>query len=180
MHVEDRRVRRTRERLQEALVALVLEKSYQKVTVQDILDRADVGRSTFYTHYQSKDDLLLSGYDDVRVAFLAEAQRVPDDILGPMRALFHSVKKQRALYEAMVLGHELAIRPIRDQLNTILFEHLRPRLTVSDEELSAIVVFLFSGMNGLITWWMVTKARCSADEMYERFRRLALPGLAAL
>lgn len=50
----DRRVRRTRELLWRSLVGLILERGYDKVSVQDILDRADIGRSTFYAHYQTK------------------------------------------------------------------------------------------------------------------------------
>ncbi|MEM6707029.1 MAG: TetR/AcrR family transcriptional regulator, partial [Acidobacteriota bacterium] len=55
----DRRVTRTKRLLRQALMELVREKDYARITVQDILDRADVGRSTFYTHYRDKDDLLL-------------------------------------------------------------------------------------------------------------------------
>ncbi|MBO0803611.1 MAG: TetR/AcrR family transcriptional regulator [Nocardiopsaceae bacterium] len=55
----DRRVRRTRALLHQALIELILEKGYGRITVQDILDRADVGRSTFYSHYRDKDALLL-------------------------------------------------------------------------------------------------------------------------
>src|SRR5689334_24059575 len=62
----DRRVRRTRRLLREALLALVAEKGYDRVTVQDVLDRADVGRATFYAHFRDKDDLLVSGFDELR------------------------------------------------------------------------------------------------------------------
>ena len=65
----DRRVRRTRALLRDALVTLILEKGYNAVTVQDIIDRANVGRSTFYAHFENKDKLLLSGFDDVRNVF---------------------------------------------------------------------------------------------------------------
>ncbi len=54
----DRRVRRTRENLFSALSELMQEKRYNKITIQDIIDRADVGRSTFYAHFETKDDLL--------------------------------------------------------------------------------------------------------------------------
>ena len=56
----DVRVRRTHERLGSALVALIQEKSIDDVTVQEVLDRASVGRSTFYLHFRDKNDLLLS------------------------------------------------------------------------------------------------------------------------
>ncbi len=61
MGKEDRRVRRTRESLHKALISLALEKNYDSITVQEVLDRADVGRSTFYTHFQSMDELLSLG-----------------------------------------------------------------------------------------------------------------------
>ena len=56
----DRRIERTRNRLGNALIALIQEKPIDKVTVREVLDRARVGRSTFYVHYRDKDDLLLS------------------------------------------------------------------------------------------------------------------------
>jgi hypothetical protein len=62
----DRRVRRTRESLHKALISLTLEKSYDSITVQEVLDRADVGRSTFYTHFQSMDELLISDTQELR------------------------------------------------------------------------------------------------------------------
>lgn len=60
----DRRVRRTKRRLKEALFELIDEKGYDRITIREITDRADVGRSTFYSHYDSKEDLLFSGFDD--------------------------------------------------------------------------------------------------------------------
>src|SRR4051812_15011818 len=62
----DRRVRRTRRNLTDALIGLILERGYEAITVQDILDRADIGRSTFYAHFRDKDALLLSCFDDLR------------------------------------------------------------------------------------------------------------------
>jgi AcrR family transcriptional regulator len=56
----DLRIRRTRERLGAALIALIEEKPIDNVTVREVLDRAEVGRSTFYLHYQDKNDLLVS------------------------------------------------------------------------------------------------------------------------
>ena len=59
--MEDRRIQKTRKLLSQALIQLILEKGYENVTVQDILDRANVGRSTFYAHYENKDLLLVDG-----------------------------------------------------------------------------------------------------------------------
>ena len=60
----DARVRRTRDALGDALVTLMQEKPFDSITVQDVLDLAGVGRSTFYTHYSDKDDLLMSDADE--------------------------------------------------------------------------------------------------------------------
>lgn len=64
---QDRRVRKTKQNLFDALTSLMAEKRYPMITIQEIIDRADVGRSTFYAHFETKDDLLFSqtvGYLD--------------------------------------------------------------------------------------------------------------------
>src|SRR5262245_40793581 len=62
----DRRVRRTQKLLHGALISLVLEKKYDSITIQEILDRADIGRSTFYAHFKGKGELLISGIQELR------------------------------------------------------------------------------------------------------------------
>ena len=64
--VMDRRIIRTRGVLQHALTSLILKKGYEAITIQDICDEANVGRSTFYAHYTSKDDLKRSGFERLR------------------------------------------------------------------------------------------------------------------
>ncbi len=81
---EDRRVARTRQLLRDALVSLILERGYDEVTVQDVLDRANLGRSTFYAHYRNKDDLLFSGFEEfaalLPVGDLGEAVAIADRV----------------------------------------------------------------------------------------------------
>ncbi len=71
----DRRVQRTRQLLQDALVSLIQEKGYEAVTVQDILDQANVGRSTFYAHFRDKEELLLSRFEHLRSEFERHQQQ---------------------------------------------------------------------------------------------------------
>ena len=66
IHAIDRRIPRTRAMLQHALTSLILKKGYEATTIQDICDAANVGRSTFYAHYTSKDDLKRSGFEHLR------------------------------------------------------------------------------------------------------------------
>ena len=64
-HAKDRRIQKTKGLLHEALFSLIVEKNYETIVVNDILDRANVGRSTFYSHFNNKDDLLVSGIQDM-------------------------------------------------------------------------------------------------------------------
>ena len=59
MEQVDRRVRRTKKSLKDALIALVLEKEYDEITIQELTDRADIGYRTFFRHYSDKDQLLM-------------------------------------------------------------------------------------------------------------------------
>ncbi len=63
--VKDRRIQKTQKLLHEALVSLMHEKSYDSIVVKEILNRANVGRSTFYTHFRDKDELLVSGIHEM-------------------------------------------------------------------------------------------------------------------
>ena len=104
----DRRVQKTKRHLSQALIALIVEKGYERVTVQDILDKADVGRSTFYAHYESKDVLLVDGPRNLGLALLGEGAAA--DVASrhhPMafRTLFEHVNESRPLAKAMLGKH---------------------------------------------------------------------------
>lgn len=70
--IVDRRVQKSKKLLSDALVSLILEKGYEEVTIQDILDRANIGRSTFYAHFENKEQLLLFGHEHLRNLALKE------------------------------------------------------------------------------------------------------------
>lgn len=172
----DRRVRRTREALRKALVELIIERGYDRFTVQDILDRADIGRSTFYTHFHGKDDLLLSGFDAVKTE-MAETVEA-GDLLSPLRAVFRHAGANRELFTATVMRHEPAMLVVRREMTKVLTEYLRPHLP--EKDLDLLVTFVIRGMTGVVGWWLGTKAPLTADEAYERFRDLAMGGIGPL
>jgi AcrR family transcriptional regulator len=180
----DRRVRRTRALLHRSLIQLILEKGYSKITVQDILDRADVGRSTFYAHFRSKDDLLVNGWEDARASFAEKIRSSSEraELLEPMLVFFQHIDGQRQLYRAMVgkQGSELVDRAIRKLLSEMVEEHLRSRVAGSgraEERLELAVQFVVGGLIGLITWWLDTEAPFTADEMHASFQKLATHGV---
>ena len=73
----DRRVARTRKALHHALISLIQKKDYEAITIEEICDVANVGRSTFYAHYTSKDDLHRSGIEHLRKALVDRQKEVP-------------------------------------------------------------------------------------------------------
>ena len=84
----DRRVARTRAMLQHALISMILKKGYEAITIDDICDAANVGRSTFYAHYTSKDDLKRSGLDHLRRMLVDRkmpwlSREMPETQIGP-------------------------------------------------------------------------------------------------
>jgi len=129
----DRRVSRTRRVLHEALRSLILEKGDDRVTVQDVIDRADVGRATFYAHFRDKDDLLMSGFEEMRLSLrqqLAAPPRTEDtrahDGLGFTRALFEHAAGHRREYRAQVGSRSGGA--ILEAVHKELTSHVRAKL----------------------------------------------------
>src|SRR5260221_13091551 len=115
-NVVDRRIHRTRTMLQRALISLIQKDSYEAITIQDICDAANVGRSTFYAHFTSKDDLKRSGLDHLRKQLVdrqKEALATPGDIkdrsLGFSLTMFEHAKDHIDLYRALIGGRGGAI-----------------------------------------------------------------------
>src|SRR6266849_2111567 len=99
----DQRIRRTCERLGSALVALIQERPIDDVTVQDVLDRASVGRSTFYLHYRDKDDLLLSQLEKFleTMSTALSLRKEESHRVVPVAELFAHIGSQKKLYRAL-------------------------------------------------------------------------------
>src|SRR5712671_6852532 len=107
--VIDRRILRTRATLQHALTSLILKKGYEAITIQDICAEANVGRSTFYAHYTSKDDLKRSGFEHLRKqlldhqrAALAASDNAGDRSLAFSLPMFEHAREHIDLYRALV------------------------------------------------------------------------------
>lgn len=183
---QDRRVQRTRRLLHDALLALMLEHDFEHITVQDILDRADVGRSTFYAHFYDKEDLLLSGLEEIRELF-ERRTGVGQGQLGEVPLsldLFRHVRQYERTYRALA-GNRAGERVLQ-HVHHYIAEHLRERLNQfvpADQELSpprdVLVGYLESTLVALLRWWLEQGSAYSPEQMSAIFRGLVLPGLLA-
>ena len=184
----DRRVLRTRRMLQEALTEMMTEKGYESTTVQDIIDRANVGRSTFYAHFADKDTLLSSAIEDLRSELVQEQQRALDGPGGPdVRGLGFSLpmlehaQGQVQLWEAIVGRESGAV--VLQRLHRIFVELAEIDLRAlgfegpaAQRDLAA--QFVASAFTGVLRWWLDGGATLVPLEVDAIVRRLVMRGLA--
>jgi AcrR family transcriptional regulator len=184
---QDRRVRRTRRLLGAALLELVVEQGYERTTVQDVLDRADVGRSTFYTHFRDKDALLMACFDELagelRADLAAMSPGVRPEPGQPVRALFAHAYRSRPVYTALCgrRGGPAFRRHLHDLVAGLLREHLAPHLAAAraDVPLDGVVEFATGAALGLLVWWIDDGFQRPPQRMAELYQRLAAPGIGA-
>src|SRR3954464_2396083 len=107
----DRRSQRTRALLNQSLLELMMEKRYDKITVQDIIDRANVGRSTFYAHFYDKEDLLISQFEQVLDFFIQNLERDESTVAPSMNVVgfFRHVQEFPPGYDSMVWGRGIEL-----------------------------------------------------------------------
>jgi AcrR family transcriptional regulator len=183
----DRRIQRTRSLLQGALVELIMEKGYEAITVQDILNQANVGRSTFYEHFYDKDDLLLSGFEYLRNDFeqFLAGQMINDESPWQLSlSMFRHAKEHRQLYQAMAgkQGGNMAMGHIQKYLTLYLYEHLKKLLMQQNKNMPAEILtqFIVSAFIGLLTWWLDNESAYTAEQMNTFFRQLVEQGIGAV
>src|SRR5450631_2019842 len=148
----DRRIARTRAMLQEAHISLILEKGYEATTVEDICDAANVGRSTFYAHYTSKDDLKRSGLEHLREQ-LVERQRTALAAAGDAEArslafsltMLEHARDHIHIYLALVGGRggAVALGSIRQMLSDLVRDELAATSTSSADDMPRELVVQF-------------------------------------
>ncbi|RWI36100.1 TetR/AcrR family transcriptional regulator [Mesorhizobium sp.] len=185
----DRRVARTRAMLQDALISLIPKKGYEAITVEDICDAANVGRSTFYAHYTSKDDLKRSGLEHLRKALVArqkEALAIPgaakDQSFGFSLTMFEHARDHIDHYRALVgsRGGALALGTIRQILSDLVRDELAEtgKKDFPDAIPRELVVqYVVGAYMAVLTWWLDGGAKLPPDRIDTMFRRLATDGI---
>jgi AcrR family transcriptional regulator len=183
----DARVRRSRDRLGDALVELVQEKPFDSITVQDVLDRAGVSRSTFYAHYRDKDDLFLSDADEFfeHMAMRLVREAEPSERVAPVREMLAHVGGEAEAFQAALLASgkwhdmlELAqahfARGIEHRL-----EQLPRSRSLPAESRRALATAYSGAFLALLTGWLRKSERESPEQVDTLFHRLVWSGVDA-
>ena len=174
----DPRAVRTRDRLGDALIQLLLAKPFDDITVQEVLDRARVSRSTFYEHYRDKNDLFLSDVDQFFEMMSTQLSRThdPSPRVAPVAEFFTHVADVRDLYAVLVESgrmHDLT------ELGTAHFARgiearlaAQPRgVSLSKETRVALAHALAGALIALVTWWArqgMTTPPAELDRLFHR------------
>lgn len=182
----DSRVKHTRDALGDALLALMQEKSFESITVQEILDRAGIGRSTFYSHYSDKDDLFLSDLEDfmeLMSKLLVNAPETSNRVL-PVREFFHHVGEMRHMHTLLVasgkmhefidLGQGYFARAIERRLAA-----LPATCQMAASRRTAIAQCYAGAFFSLLSWWLAQAAPPSPVEMDTMFHQMFWSGVRA-
>lgn len=183
----DRRVTRTRSLLQQALLKLTAEKAYTAVTVEDICREADVGRSTFYTHYPDKGALRKATIDEHMTTLRARGDEgrarrrtVGLSFSGPV---FEHAQATRELHCALMGGKN---REMPEEIRDWISGQVRRELAdieggeVGEARLEIATRFILGAFVEVIHWWLDDDRKLSPAEVDEIFQRFALDGVNAL
>jgi AcrR family transcriptional regulator len=182
----DVRVRRTRDALGDALIALMQEKPFDSITIQHVLDRAQVARSTFYNHFRDKDDLFLSDVDEFFALMSTALDRHGDksNRLAPVQEFFEHVaevhsfvsalNESRKLHDVFELGKGHFARGIEVRLTT-----MHATKSMSPAGRAARAYALAGAFMSLLDWWLSHQKAATPQQMDTLFHQLAWSGLQA-
>lgn len=193
----DRRVSRTRRLLRDSLFALILEKGYDAVTIEEITSRADLGRTTFYLHFRDKEDLLMKSISELVDDLIVQMAQLPisewrleseatSSSPSPVILLpFQHVAQNARLYRIILRGEgtykvsrrlrEIIIQACHDMIRVLLgkerLANLNPQVP-----LEVFVNYLAGSWLGLITWWLENDMPYPEEQMALMFQRMVMRG----
>ncbi len=180
---KDRRVHHTEKDLIHALLTLIETKPYDQISVQDIIQSAELGRSTFYAHYQNKDDLLIYGFGR-QLDMLIQRIVINDknQIVFDTTFMFSHATTHYEIYRALLWGKglELLIKDGHASLSNKIEERLNGLLPAADTTsipLSVVAYSMAGSLLILLKWWLDHKMPLTAERMNEIYQQLVMPGI---
>jgi AcrR family transcriptional regulator len=188
--VQDRRIQKTQRLLHEALFSLIHEKHYDAIVVKEILDRANVGRSTFYTHFRDKDELLVSGIHDMLRSVESAGRRSAatryEKILWFSLPIFEHISHYWRAGEARIgaRGRAIIHEHLQHVLAELMADDVRQEFQSRREKVGQVppdlfVQYVASTFILVLHWWVDSRSSLPPREVNDVFRALILPTMAA-
>jgi AcrR family transcriptional regulator len=188
----DRRIARTQQLLSDALMELVVERGYNDITIQEITDRANVSRATFYLHYKDKDELLFSSMEKTYDALVADHMaRMPADLTQPQveeimceAGDYEHVAAYADFYRAMIskdgsVGFVLRVMSYLAQaIQPLLETQAEQEGTEPKVPVELIAAFCSGAQIGMMRWWLENDLKYTPEQMARMQYMLSAQGLA--
>ena len=190
----DRRVQRTRDPLKQALIELIKERGYDAITIQDIVDRANVGRTTFYAHYDSKDELFMNCHEAMlsqfQIVFLQPLTR--EELLSPdpppeAASLFHHLETSRPQMHTIFTGRnsQQMLRRIRDWSALRIETNFLNEFNESESSIPfEVLANYLAGAQLTLVQWCLEKRRIQTlgilPQAFHRLQRAAIQAALGL
>jgi len=177
MNRNDRRVIRTRRLLRQALLELMGDKTYEKITIRDLTDRADIGYATFFRHYDGVDDLMLEIFTAIIEELESSAGREGEGYFEREGLLiFQNVAQNTSLYRG-ILGSRAFNRRLRAHVQGMMVAHLKSHagvVTSTPIPLEVAALHMVSSLLGLVEWWLEHKMQLPVERMAAIYDRLII------
>jgi AcrR family transcriptional regulator len=177
----DRRTRRTRHKVSGALVDLIKEKRFDDITVQNLIDRAGVGRSTFYTHFRDKEDAFENQWQQFNglLAQQIKWDKAGKDSFFPVTFFFQHLQEAQSFYRGLERSGKVdaifksGVEYLSHNIEGALRTKFKPQqIAIPVPVLSH---YLANELFGLLKWWLDGGMPYTPEAMDEMFHRLVNP-----
>ncbi len=184
----DRRQQKTRAAIFSAFTALLAEKSYSKITVQEIIDTANVGRTTFYAHFETKDALLQELCEELFGHIIGSAKDCThthglySDGNAPESVFCHLLQHLQE-NDKNIIGllscesSEIFLRYFKDSLNELVQSQFvnQNRKTNTDIPQDFLINHISGSFVEMVLWWIKNRMKQTPEKLDHYFRSVIEP-----
>ena len=194
----DRRIQRTRQSLRAALMELIEEKNYDALSIEEITERANVGRTTFYLHYKDKEDLLMEEFSTILYERAMVLSEIPFSVwlpfseedleknrsLQPLFLVFEHIQNNSKLYYLLLQSSNSSkiIERIRKVTTDSIVRFVEakketdPIPLLSEVPIEFFAAFFSGALISVVSWWIREDMRHTPEEVTNMFRSLFFRG----
>jgi len=197
----DRRILRTRKALRNALFELIKEKGFDAISVEEITERANLGRATFYLHYKDKEDLLLEEFREIASNRVETLSEIPVSIwksnqdrlnlangkapVMPLLLVFEHAAQNADLYRIILKGtnsQKIAVQ-IQEIITQSIYEIIRtkrqtePNVEPMEVPIELLAAYFSGALMSSLKWWLEQDISPEPEVMARMFQHLFFPGV---
>lgn len=194
----DRRVQRTLQSLRTALLELIKEKDYDEISIEEITERANVGRTTFYLHYKDKEDLLMEEFSTIMYERAQALSEIPFSVwvpvseedlkkniaLQPLLLVFDHIHNNSELYNLLLKSTNSSkiVERIRKISTDAIVKFVEAKMEtdpiplLSEVPIEFFAAFFSGALISIVSWWIREDMRHSPEEVTNMFRSLFFSG----